>query len=93
MHEVLEELGLCILSLLVKFVAFTANALARKQPKHYKQVDSTTGVIFIQGFVSMKIQRIIWKPHGVSMGYQRFYSGQAIDRKHENIVKVQMMFQ
>jgi len=66
MYEVLKDLGLCIRSLLVKFVAFTANFLARTQPVHYQQVDSTIGVIFTQGFVSMKIQRIIWKPHGVS---------------------------
>jgi len=67
--------------------------LARIQPVHYQQMDSTTGVIFIQGFVSIKIQRIIWKPHGVSMGYQRFCSGQTIDKEHKKIVKVQMMFQ
>ena len=65
MYEVLKDLGLCTLSLLVKFAAFTANFSARTQPRLYQQVDSTTGVIFIHGFVSMKIQRIIWKPHGV----------------------------
>jgi len=43
--------------------------------------------------ISMKIQRIIWKPLGVSMGYQRFDSGQTNDKEHEKIVKVQMMFQ
>ena len=93
MYEVLKDLGLCIRSLLVKFVAFTANFLARTQPVHYQQVDSTIGVIFIQGFASMKIQRIIWKPHGVSTGYQTFCSGQTIDKEHEKIVKVQMIFQ
>jgi len=93
MYEVLKDLGLCMLSLLVKFVAFTANFLARKQPEHYQQVDSTTGVIFIPCFVSMNVQRIIWKQHGVSMGYQRFHSGQTIDKEHEKIVKVQFMFQ
>jgi len=67
--------------------------LARIQPVHYQQVDSTTGVIFKEGFVSMKIQRIIWKLHGASVGYQRFCSGQTIDKEHEKIVKVQMMFQ
>jgi len=56
MYEVLKDLGLCILSLLVKFVAFIANFLARAQPVHYQQMYSTTGVIFIQGFVSIKIQ-------------------------------------
>jgi len=35
MYEVLKDRGLCILSLLVKFVAFTANILARKQPGLY----------------------------------------------------------
>ena len=35
-------LGLCTLSLLIKFKAFTANFLARTQPVHYQQVDSTT---------------------------------------------------
>jgi len=41
MYEILKDLGLCILSLLVKFVAFTANVLARKQPEHYQQVQSS----------------------------------------------------
>ena len=67
MYEVLKDLGLCILSLLVKFVAFTANFVARKQPEHYQQMHLATGVTFLQGFVSMKIQRIIWKLHGVSV--------------------------
>jgi len=84
----LKDLGLCTLSLLVKFAAFSANILARTQPVHYQQVDSTTCVIFIQGFVSMKIQRIIWKPHGVSKCYQRFCSGPKLDKQHEKIVKV-----
>jgi len=83
MYEVLKDLGLCILSLLVKFVAFTANVSARKQPEPYQQVDSTTGVTFIQGFVSIKIKRIIWKLHAVSTGYQRFYSGQTTNKEHE----------
>jgi len=93
MHEVMADLVLCTLSLLVKFVAFTANVLASTQPVHYQQVYSTIGVIFIEGFVSMKIQRIIWKPHVVSRGYQRVCSGQTIKKEHEKIIKVQMMFQ
>ena len=42
--------------------------------------------------------RATWRPrHHVgdpcSRGYQRFCSGQTIDKEHEKIVKVQMMFQ
>jgi len=37
----------------------------------------------------MKIQSIIWKPQGVSKGYQRFCSGQTIDKEHGKIIKVQ----
>jgi len=29
---------------------------------HYQQVDSTTGPVFMHGYVSMKIQRIISEP-------------------------------
>jgi len=82
-YEVLKNPGLRIRSLLVNFVVFTANLLARTQPVHYQEVDPTTGAIFIQRFVSMKIHRIIWKPHGVSVGYQRFCSGKTIDKEHE----------
>jgi len=46
MYEVLKDLGLCILSLLVKFVAFTANVLARKQPEHYQQVQFSYNVLY-----------------------------------------------
>ena len=45
---------------------------------HYQQVDSTTGLAFIQGYVSMKIQRIVWKPHGVSRSYTKTF---VIDRQ------------
>jgi len=45
----------CWLNLLFLLQTF----LARKQPGLYQQVGSTTGVIFIRGFGSMKIQRII----------------------------------
>jgi len=38
---------------------------------YYQQVDSTTGLVFVQGYVSMKIQRIIWKPLGVSRSYTK----------------------
>jgi len=38
---------------------------------YYQQVDSTTGLALIQGYVSMIIQRIIWKPHGVSRSYTK----------------------
>jgi len=64
-------LGLCTLSLLTKFIAFTANILARTQLVHYKQVDSTTALSFIQRYVSMKIQRIVWKLHGVSRSFTK----------------------
>jgi len=50
---------------LIKFLAFTANGLARTQVD-YQHVDSTTGLVFKQGYVSMKIQRVIWKPYGVT---------------------------
>jgi len=54
-----------VLCLLIKVIDFTANGLARTQPVHYQQVDSTTGQVFIQGYVSMEIQRIIWNLHGL----------------------------
>ena len=59
MGRVLKDLGLYTLSLLIEFIAFIANSLVRTQPVHYQQVDSTTGLTFIQGYVSMKIQRTI----------------------------------
>jgi len=76
----LKDLGLCIPSLLVKFVAFTANFLARKQPGLYQQMDSTIGLIVIEGFVSMKIQRFVWKPHGVSMVTKDFVVGRQLTK-------------
>jgi len=47
MGRVLKDLGLCSLSLLIRFIAFTANFLARTQPVCYQQVDTTTGLVFI----------------------------------------------
>jgi len=44
---------------------------------HYQQVYSTAGSLLIQGFVSMKIQRIVWKPNRVSRGYH------TIEKEHE----------
>ena len=74
----LKDLGLYTLSLLIEFIALIANVLVRTQPVHYQQVDSTTGPIFIQGYVSMKIQRTIWKPHGVSGSYTKDF---VVDRQ------------
>ena len=41
MGRVLKDLGLCTLSLLIKFIVFTANVSGRTQPVHYQQMDST----------------------------------------------------
>jgi len=76
MHEVLKDLDLYDLSLRVKFVDFTAN-FSKDTTMHYQQVYSTTGSLFIQGFVSMKIQRIVSKPNRVSRGYH------TIEKEHE----------
>jgi len=83
---VLKDLGLCSRSLPIKFIAFTANFLARTQPAHYRKVDSTTGRVFIQGYVSIKVQRIIWKPHGVSRSYTKDFVTYKLP-ENEKIVK------
>ena len=71
MGRVLKDLGLHTLSLMIELISFIANFLVRTQPVHYQQVDSTTGLILIQGYVSMKIQRTNWKPYGVSVSYTK----------------------
>jgi len=45
---------------------------------HYQQAYSTTGSLFIQGFVSTKIQRIVWKANRVSRG------DHTIEKEHAN---------
>ena len=66
MGSALKDLGLYTLSLLIKFIAFIVSFLAQTHPVHCQQMDSTTGLIFIQGYVSMKVLRAIWNPHGDS---------------------------
>ena len=67
MYEVLKDLNLYALSLRVKFTDLTAN-FSKDTSMHYQQAYSTTGSLFIQGFISTKIQRIVWKPNRVSRG-------------------------
>jgi len=71
MGRVLEDIGLCTFSLLIKFIAFNANVLASKNTtsETNQQMDSTTCLVLMQGYASMKIQRIVWEPHGVSGSY------------------------
>jgi len=52
-------------------------------------VDSTTDIVFIQGYVSMKIQRIIWKPHGVARSYTKDF---AMDRQLTQSMKKSSRF-
>jgi len=55
-------------------------------------VDSTIGVIFIQGFVSMEIQRVIWKPHGVSMVTKDFVVGKQLTSSMKKSSKFKWCF-
>ena len=61
-----KDLGLYTLSLPIEFIAFIVSFSAQTHQVHCQQMDSTTGLIFIQGYVSMKVLRAIWKPRGDS---------------------------
>ena len=45
------------------FVALIVNYMAKTQTVHYQRVDSSTGLIFIQSYVSMIIGRTSWRRH------------------------------
>jgi len=50
---------------------------------HYQQMDSTT--VYMQGYAKMKIQRIIWKSHGVSRSYNKdFVMGRQLTKSIKN---------
>jgi len=77
MYEVLKDLNLYALSLRVKFTDFTAN-FSKDTTMHYQQAYSTTGSLFIQGFISTKIQRIVWKANRVCRG------DHTVEKEHAN---------
>jgi len=48
-------------------------------------MDSKTGLLFMQGYVSMEIQRIVWKPHGISRSYTNdFVTGRQLTKSMKN---------
>ena len=63
MGSVSKDLGLYTVSLPIEFIAFIVSFLAQIHLVHCQQMDSTAGLIFIQGYVSMKGLRAIWRPH------------------------------